>query len=268
MSRSHDGLRRATGGFTLIELLTVISIISALIAILLPSLTGARQRGRITKCEANVRELASAVIRYASQHEDVFPVAADCGTSGCVFGNGHQYFGWNGRQLNPYQRAWARPVNRELGLDPAPPQSSAARIAECPADGGAPGQTGTPDTVFEALGSSYALNPILVQGRYADWKYRDKDLNRTEVLQDSRKVLVADHPAFGLTYDAHWTAARPGWHDQTRPSAVVGFADGHAEFVLNTGGLKEWQWYGEASGPEFIRRLTRKVDWTVLPASR
>jgi len=235
------------------------------VGLLMPSLTGARQRSKVTKCQANVRELAAATLSYLSENGDFFPVAADCSDGICWYWNGHQYLGWNGRIPNPLGRLWARPINKELGLEPAPPSASVAKIAECPGDAGAPGETGSSEKLFDATGTSYPLNPLLCQGRFSIWKYRDKDLNLSHILQPPRKVLVFDHPAFGLCFDGYWTAIRPGWHDTTRPAAVVGFIDGHVEYVTNRGGLREWQWYGEASGPEFVRRLRQKIDWTVIP---
>lgn len=261
-SRRSGGVRR---GFTLLELLTVIAIISVLVAILLPSLSGARGRSRITQCQANLRELSAATLRYVSRHDDMFPVAADCSGGNCVFWNGHQYFGWNGTQPNPHGNVWARPLNVELGLEASPASSGVARVAECPSDGGAAMETGVSNALFDVLGSSYPLNPILAQGRHDVWRYRPGDLNLSQVLQPSRKVLVSDHVAFGLTFDAAWTAISPGWHDETRPAAVVGFVDGHADYLTGAGRLKEWQWYPEASGPSFTRQLTEKVDWEVLP---
>jgi prepilin-type N-terminal cleavage/methylation domain-containing protein len=256
---------RRRPAFTLIELLVVMSIISILISILLPSLSGARTRARITKCQANLREIDNATLRYVSAYNDIFPVVSDCSGGDCVYENGHQYYGWNGKLLNAAGNIWNRPINRELGLELMEPAPSIVKIAECPADGGAPGQTGTSDSVFMALGTSYPLNPILCQGKYSDWKYRKTDINLSQINQPSMKVLVGDHVAFGMTYDGYWTGIRPGWHDRYRPAAVVGYCDGHAEYVAGATRLREWQWYGEASGHSFVKALTQKVNWTVLP---
>lgn len=57
----------ARAGFTLIELLVVVAIIALLIAILLPSLSKARERGRIAQCLSNVRQLA---IEYRTYCQD------------------------------------------------------------------------------------------------------------------------------------------------------------------------------------------------------
>ena len=51
-------------GFTLIELLVVISIISLLIAILLPALAGAREASRRIKCASQMRAINFSVLSY------------------------------------------------------------------------------------------------------------------------------------------------------------------------------------------------------------
>lgn len=62
--------RGAFSGFTLIELLVVLSIISLVMAILLPSLSGARRRGRATVCLANLKTLGQGLQMYATDHRD------------------------------------------------------------------------------------------------------------------------------------------------------------------------------------------------------
>ncbi len=42
-------------GFTLVELLVVVAIIALLVAMLLPALRGAREKGRMVACMNNVR---------------------------------------------------------------------------------------------------------------------------------------------------------------------------------------------------------------------
>lgn len=68
--RKRGGLRF---GFTLIELLVVISIISLLIAILMPALSGARETAKRTVCASNLRQFGIALTNYAQDFESWFP---------------------------------------------------------------------------------------------------------------------------------------------------------------------------------------------------
>jgi prepilin-type N-terminal cleavage/methylation domain-containing protein len=61
-------------GFTLIELLVVISIISLLIAILLPALASARQSAQAIQCASNLRQVGVACMTYAADNHDTLPV--------------------------------------------------------------------------------------------------------------------------------------------------------------------------------------------------
>lgn len=55
--------------FTLIELLVVVAVIALLIAILLPSLAGARDAGRSVICLSNMRQIGVGLIGYALDYK-------------------------------------------------------------------------------------------------------------------------------------------------------------------------------------------------------
>jgi type II secretory pathway pseudopilin PulG len=56
-----------------VELLVVIAIIAVLAALLLPSLSRAKENARQAKCAANLRQIALGVFIYANEQEDTFP---------------------------------------------------------------------------------------------------------------------------------------------------------------------------------------------------
>jgi prepilin-type N-terminal cleavage/methylation domain-containing protein/prepilin-type processing-associated H-X9-DG protein len=57
-------------GFTLIELLVVISVIAVLMAILMPSLNKAKEAGKRSACEGNLKNLGYAWYMYADDYDD------------------------------------------------------------------------------------------------------------------------------------------------------------------------------------------------------
>jgi prepilin-type N-terminal cleavage/methylation domain-containing protein/prepilin-type processing-associated H-X9-DG protein len=61
------------GGFTLIELLVVIAIIAILAALLFPVFAQAREKARQTSCLSNLKQISSAMLMYADDHDGLFP---------------------------------------------------------------------------------------------------------------------------------------------------------------------------------------------------
>lgn len=64
-----------TRGFTLIELLVGISIISLLIALLLPALQSAREAANAIQCGSNLRQIRIAVSQYTMEWKEWLPTS-------------------------------------------------------------------------------------------------------------------------------------------------------------------------------------------------
>jgi len=64
-------------GFTLVELLVVVAMTMVLTALLLPALSGAKERARRSVCKNNLHQLYVVCDMYAANNSDVLPSAAD-----------------------------------------------------------------------------------------------------------------------------------------------------------------------------------------------
>ena len=92
-------------GFTLIELLVVIAIIAILAAILFPVFGKAREKARQTACTNNQKQIATALLMYSQDHDEMLPALATawgdlampkgaliCPTKGAKTANGYAYY--------------------------------------------------------------------------------------------------------------------------------------------------------------------------------
>src|SRR5882724_8069885 len=73
MSRLRHHLAKC--GFTLVELLTVIAIIAMLIALLLPTLSRAKEEAKFTQCQVNLRTIHQAAEIHILDHHGFLPAA-------------------------------------------------------------------------------------------------------------------------------------------------------------------------------------------------
>ncbi len=67
------GLRQERCGFTLIELLVVVAILSTLVAVLLPSMSVAREQSKRTMCMSHEKLVGNGMALYAGESRDRLP---------------------------------------------------------------------------------------------------------------------------------------------------------------------------------------------------
>ncbi|MCC5849897.1 MAG: prepilin-type N-terminal cleavage/methylation domain-containing protein [Verrucomicrobia bacterium] len=102
MNATHKRFSRRNGqatkgGFTLIEMLVVIAIIALLASIITPSVTHALENARRVSCASNLRQIASAMLDYATQNDgEIVPfqrrtqdVGYDLSWAGVLIEQGH-----------------------------------------------------------------------------------------------------------------------------------------------------------------------------------
>lgn len=194
-------------GFTLIELLVVIAIIAILAAILFPVFANAKERSRQQTCLANLRQLATGVVLYASDNGGRSPNPRVCVTrpswEGCVAVSNWVYP--EKGQIHPYLK------NTAIFMCPTDAKRRARNI------------TGTTfDTRLYPL--SYSMNFMLI----------DEPTKRTVMLDTVRrtsKVLLLIHESRDTINDGdfNWLA----YDDQTKvhyEGSTVAYVDGHASY--------------------------------------
>jgi prepilin-type processing-associated H-X9-DG protein/prepilin-type N-terminal cleavage/methylation domain-containing protein len=231
-------MRRSLGlnpAFTLIELLVVISIISLLIAILLPALQKARASARSIACATNLKQVVLGVQMFVDANKNMFP-SSTLNDSYPMF----CYQTISGRSPMYDQRFWPAAVNGA---------GHPGSILICPGD--TRSNPSARDSAGVYSGASYAgTGSYGVNGRLCVRK--SPGIRGTNVYKPASTMVFADiefnplstwqHYAINPLY---WNASASRWEwpgysrwDQIgtwhNGAANMAFVDGHVKSVSHT----------------------------------
>jgi prepilin-type N-terminal cleavage/methylation domain-containing protein/prepilin-type processing-associated H-X9-DG protein len=77
MKKALKSRQTLKSGFTLVEVLIVCAVISLLVAITMPALRSAKEKGNFAICLNNMHQISLAVQMYMNDHDEVFPPCLD-----------------------------------------------------------------------------------------------------------------------------------------------------------------------------------------------
>lgn len=98
---------RKNKAFTLVELLVVISIIAILLAVLMPSLSKAKEQASIITCKNNLRQIGLAGVMYLQANNNAFPHPLVCFYSRKTFTTDHPFqCRWHDAGVKPDGPYW------------------------------------------------------------------------------------------------------------------------------------------------------------------
>ncbi len=123
--------RKTSAAFTLVEMLVVISIISVVALTMARAVRGARRQANATKCQANMKNLHTAVVSYASD-KGYYPLASSYETVNRWFDSeGGKQFAYHEKRgwvswLPKNKTEPRRDKNRKTVWEKAPDKSHAA----------------------------------------------------------------------------------------------------------------------------------------------
>lgn len=248
--------------FTLIELLVVIGIIAMLVAILLPTLSGARKQAFQTQCASNLRQLLIASTAYIQENRGHWPPAhLNMNTAPA---NRHRWHGTRPNLSTPFDFAGS-PLKRYL---------QTPDIKRCPVfepgksayEAGCGGYGYNNRYIGSGIGTTEAMAATVGPAEY-DRRFSNVPAKANMIRRASEKIVFADtamvnpsgtfieysfvEPPYVCYPDGTQAPTSPSLHFRHNRRANIAWADGHV-----TAELYEWTYsanvYGQNNSPYLL----------------
>jgi len=221
-------LRKSANGFTLIELLVVIAIIAILAAILFPIFAQAKEAGRRTVCQNNMKMMLNACLMYENSQSMILPASLN---------------GWNSvndnwiMKIDPYLKQ----IKKDSG------GMGIGGVFACPDAPQAINKTKTPPQIDPNMRRCYSYNST-----YLGWVVAGSPggcYPQSSVAKPTKTIRILEcwrydatayasftngygsvicYPPSNTTYCLPNYLWAPGWHNGM---TCVGWFDGHVTFV-------------------------------------
>lgn len=241
------GTRRA---FTLVEILVVIGIISILVTILLPAISGARQAANASSCANNLRGMQIACMAYATDNENFFPPAHFF----MLTKNLHR---WHGTRATT--GTLANPTPFDFTNSPLKNYLEVSRIKMCPnldvAKKGFENSAGGYGYNAQYIGSSLALATGTLTPALLDKNFGNRPARVSMIRKPAETILFSDvakaepqlieYSFAEPPYFNGGIESSPSMHFRHRGMANVVWADGHT-----TSQKMEWTYPTNAYGAD------------------